>query len=176
VPTPATVWPDNTFAIADAMPGRYTFVASGFLQLKWFLKSVNVEGRDASDVPIELTTSDLTNVVITFTDRPAQVSGVVRNARGEADPDALVILFPTDSRAWGLQTSVHSANTRVAADGTFTIGALAPGDYFIAAITDDAAKNWQDPKVLQTLSSVADRLRLVDGDRQTRELKTRSIR
>src|SRR5262249_46765014 len=53
-PVPSNAGADGTFAITEVLPGRYTLVPTGWRQLKWFLKSVNVEGHDASDVPIDI--------------------------------------------------------------------------------------------------------------------------
>ena len=66
----------------------------------WTLRSVTSEGRDISDTPLDVGSADVANIVITFTDRQTKVTGVVRGANGNADPDALVVVFPADSAAW----------------------------------------------------------------------------
>src|SRR5262249_37270482 len=148
-----TINPDGTFAITGALPGRYAIITPDWPAGKWRVKSLSADGRDVSDVPIELSSTDLANVVVTFTERPAQGSGIVHTPRAGADPNAFVVMFPADSRAWGWPTSLHLATARTTSTGAFTISSLAPGDYIVAAISDDAAANWQDPKVLQTLSA-----------------------
>jgi hypothetical protein len=53
---------------------------------------------------------------------------------------------------------------------------LPAGEYFIAAISDQAGANWQDPKVLEILSRSATLLSLRDGDRRSVDVTTSVIR
>jgi hypothetical protein len=46
----------------------------------WSLKSIAINGRDLSDQPLELSTTEMTSLVVTMTDRPLQLTGAVRDA------------------------------------------------------------------------------------------------
>jgi hypothetical protein len=64
----------------------------------------------------------------------------------------------------------------VSRQGTFSLSGLPAGEYFIAAINDQAGATWQDPKVLDILSRSATQLSLRDGDRRTVDVTTSVIR
>ena len=87
------------FASTGLPPGKYIVNVVG-VPAGWTLKSVMDAGIDISDAPFELTDRDLTNVVITLTDRASTISGVVRGPQGDVDDAGVVIAFPTDARLW----------------------------------------------------------------------------
>jgi hypothetical protein len=160
------------FTSTEVLPGIY-FVRIGGSPAGWTFKSATYNGRDIADVAVDLD-SDLTGVVITFTDQQTTLQGNVRDSTGTADAKATVIVFPTDSTRWvgyGMNPRrIKSAHAST--DGVFRFGALPAGDYFIAAIPDDVASDWQDPRFLEALSRVASRLLLRDGDKKTQDLQT----
>jgi hypothetical protein len=85
--TAAKVAADGTFTISGVAPGRYRLNTPfgmipspmmGGLTGGWTLKSVMAGGRDIADAPIDLKPGvDVSNVVVTFTDHPAELSGTV---------------------------------------------------------------------------------------------------
>jgi protocatechuate 3,4-dioxygenase beta subunit len=165
--------PAGTFSTYAVPPGRY-FVRVGGAPSGWTLKSVVYDGRDAADRPLDLQDGDASAVIITFTDTPAQLSGTVRGARGAADGDASVVVFPVDPEGWtdvGINPR-RLRTARVTPAGTFSFSTLPGGDYFIAAIPDEDAGSWQDPRFLETLSRRATRVTLADGDRKIQDLTT----
>ena len=89
------------------------------------------DGRDLTDLPLELT-SDLRDVVVTVSSRGARVSGTAQK-RDTKDPDPSVMLFPTDSRYWVDFSSYarRIKETRTGRDGSFSLGDLPAGDYYI---------------------------------------------
>ena len=153
--------------------GRY-IVRVGGAPSGWTLKSVMSEGRDLSEQQFELRATDLADVVISFTDRPTRLTGVVRDRDGNPDPSALVVVFPADTTSW---TSYGVAprrmrSTRPTKAGAFTMTALAPGEYYVAAIHEDAIADWQDAAVLEELSRRASRIRLGEGETRMQDVKT----
>ena len=154
-------------------PGKY-LVRVGGSPPGWTVKSITSEGRDVSETPIDLRAADVANVVITFTDRPTKLTGVARSGEGNADPDALVVVFPADNSGWsdyGLNPRrVRSARTTK--NGNYTFTGLPAGDYCVAAIREDAYGQWQDPQVLEELSRRGTQVRLGDGEEKTQDLKT----
>jgi len=160
----------RTYGVAA---GKY-FVRIGGAPPGWTLRSVMADGRDVSDVPLDLRTTDVANVVVTFTDRPTRLTGVARTSSGHGDPDAVVVIFPADSSAWsdyGLNPRrVRSA--RAARDGSYTVTGLPAGDYYAVAIHDDTTPDWRDPRVLEDLARGASQVRLTEGDSRAQDLKT----
>jgi protocatechuate 3,4-dioxygenase beta subunit len=152
-------------------PGRY-LIRIGGAPPGWTLKSVIAEGHDISEMPFDLGVSDLKNVVITFTDRPTKLTGTAHTKDGNPDPGALVVVFPADPAGW-TDFGVNPRRLRSARpllDGTYTITGLPAGDYYVAAISEDAFSSWQNPDTLAEISRSATQVRINDGDTQTQNL------
>lgn len=151
-------------------PGRYFVRVMGGYQ-NWSMHSVMVNGRDATVVPIEFTGSDVTGAVLTFTDRPSKLVGQVTTDAGMGG--VAVLVFPSESSAWTGYGSAsrRMANTRADKDGKFEVSNLPAGDYFVVAITDKIANDWQNPKFLEALTGQASRIRIQDASTATVSLK-----
>jgi hypothetical protein len=170
-PPPGRVEANGTFKTYGQAPGRY-LVRVGGVPGGWTLKSVTAEGRDISDGPFELGTSDIGNVVITYTDRPTKLSGVARTKDGNPDTEALIVVFPSDPAGWtdfGVNPR-RIRSTRPTSNGTYTFTALPAGEYYVAAILEGAVSSWQDPQVLADLARTATPVRLAEGDTRTQDV------
>ncbi len=164
-PRPYSVNPDakDGFAMRDVAPGRYILTvrdtpASAFL-------SVSVGGKDMTERPIAIEAKDLTNVTVELTDRPAEIVGTARRRAGSPDADAGVVLFPTDRTRWqDVYTGARMfRSARVSRTGTFSLKPVLPGEYFIAAIADDATAEFPDTKFLEALAAAAETIRVEPG-------------
>lgn len=168
--------PDGTFSSAGLVPGRYSVIAPTWPLLKWIVKDLVADGKDVSDAPLDITGSDVTSLVVTLTDQPAQLSGVVRDLSSRPDPNALVVVFPADRRAWGWPNGIHTKNAHVTTTGTYTLTRLPPGDYELAAIPDGWQSSWQDPTMLERIAASATLVHLKVGETRTEDLRTATIR
>lgn len=166
---------DGSFRTFGVPPGRYVLRANP--PSGWTLKGAFLNGRDLSDAPFDLETKDLTGVVLTFTDRPASIAGHVRTGQA-ADPGAVVIAFPTDGATWiGRGPFPRRVRTaRAGLDGAYSITALVPGEYYVAAVSEEGFADWQDPALLDALTRVARQVRVLDGERRTQDLTTAVIK
>jgi hypothetical protein len=157
----------NTYGQA---PGRY-FIRMPYPFPGWRFVGAMHQGRDLSVVPLELGDADVNDVVLTFTDAPAnELTGYVRNDRG-AEPDASVVVFPTDPARW-TDAGIRPRNLRltgVDGSGRYRVTALPPGSYYVAA-TADVRTAWADPRVLQTLAKTAARVQIAEGEKKTQDL------
>jgi hypothetical protein len=171
----AQIYPPAIFYTIGLLPGRYVLRADN-LPRGWSLKSASVAGRDISDMPLTLDTADVDGLVLTFTDRPASLSGTVRDAQARHDPNATVLIFPTDG-VWSDRgpNPRRFRSARVGRSGEYSATALPPGDYFIVAVNDANASNWQEPAFLQRLSKLATRITLGDGQTLSTALTTERI-
>ena len=167
---------DGRFATSGAPPGRYLVRVAGSPE-GWMFKEATYRGRNVSDEPFELD-GDASDVVITFTDRWTGLHGVVQGQRGAPDSDATVLIFPTNQDGWtdyGLNPRrVRSVRTSRAGD--YSAHSIPPGDYYVVAIPDDRASDWRDPAFLLSLTSVAARVSISDGDQKLVGLRTREVR
>jgi hypothetical protein len=166
---------NGQFTTYGVPPGKYFVRASGLSD--WFFKGALYRGRDLADEPIELGSSDVSDVVLTFTDRPSSIAGVVR-ANDGVDGEAVVFAFPVESTEW-LETGVMPRRLRSARadkDGAYLFPALPAGEYYIVAIREDSLFDWQDPAFLEALSGTASRVRVAEGERKTQDLRTSMVR
>jgi hypothetical protein len=159
------------------LPGGRYFVRVPGAPTGWTFKSAVYQGRDVSDVPLDLDSADATGVVITFTDQPTELSGIAQGVRG-GDPDATVIVFPSDNTTW-LNTGLNPRrirSTRTGPNGSYKLTGLPAGSYYVAAIPDESSGDWQDPKFLDMLTRSASQLTLDDGEKKTQNVRTTQVR
>jgi hypothetical protein len=151
------------FQLKGVLPGRY--VVRTNLPVGWFMKSATRGGRDVADEPIDIS-ADIADLVVTISNRAAQVTGVVTSSEGAAARDAAVVLFPVEP-ARRIPTS-RSPRTmqqvRPGVDGQYVLRGLPPGDYFLAAVKESAMDTWPDTRFLDGLMATAVRLSLADGE------------
>jgi hypothetical protein len=164
------------FTTYGVPPGRYVIRVSP-IPAGWFFKGAMLQGRDVADTPLELESKDVSGIVITFTDRPSSIAGTVRGAEGP-DPTAIVLAYPVDSDVWSSSGALsrRMRTARAAKDGTYSLTALAPGEYYVVAIQEDLVGEWQDPTLLQALIRVARQIRVVEGERKTQDFTAAQIR
>lgn len=156
-------------------PGRY-YVRINGAPSGWTLKSAVLNGRDVSNVPVMLD-RDVSNLIVTFTDAPATLSGQVHSGAGVPDPSATVLVFPADAAAWIDYGNFprRLREIRVGLDGHYRTAGLPPGDYFVVAVADEATANWQDPRVLKALAREATSVVIADGESRALTLRTVAV-
>ena len=139
----------------------------------WFLQGALAGTRDISVDPIDLE-GDVTGVRLLFTDRPANLSGVVTTPAGAPDEFAVVVAFPVDPAAWldrgPFPRRLRSARTT--RDGAFSIADLPPGTYLVAAVSHAASADWQTPEFLAALARAATRVEITAGEARQVSLQT----
>lgn len=171
--TPAfSVTGDGRFSIENCDPGRYAFAvpvldAPG---TSWTAASITANGKDLLAQPFDLE-SDLADVVITLTDRPAEIAGTVRTAEEPVD----AVAFPADYRA-ASDAGVFRLRTATVAvsSGRFVIRALPAGSYLVAAIPHSDASVWT--RHAAAIASQATPVALTEGGRITVDLTPVVIR
>lgn len=112
----------------------------------WALRSVVMDGVDITDVPHDFKSGvDVTEVVVTLTDQMSQLSGGVRDARGQPVADYVLVVFPENERFWGTG-SRHVVMARPDQNGNFSIKGLPAARYLAAAVA--SLDSGQDPLTL----------------------------
>ena len=148
----------GTFTRPGLVPARYFLNLT--LPAPWQVKSATAGGRDVYNAPLEIRTGDVTGVLITATDRLAQLSGTVTASAPYKPGDATVILFPANYQAWidnGMNPRL-ARTTRATSSGAYSIPGLTEGDYFVAAIDRSEEGDVQDPAFIEVLARAAARV------------------
>jgi protocatechuate 3,4-dioxygenase beta subunit len=167
----------GSFTVAGIVPGRYRILATvppgrgGGPATAWMLRSASVNGQDAADLPIDIQ-GDLSDAVITMTDRQTQLSGRMLDASGQPALQYYMILFSADATYWTPQ-SRRIQMVRPGRDGTFTFRNIPAGDYRLAAVTDVEQGEWFDPAFLKPLATSSLAVKLVEGETTTQDVRIR---
>ena len=168
---------DENFAFSTfQLPGgryvlRFPSPPPGFA-----LKSATLDGRNIANAPVSLD-RDMSGLVVTFTDRPSELYGQVRNASGIADPAATVLIVPGDvvPTATSGDPPAPLRTIRVERDGSYRVTGLQPGSYLIMAVPNEATSDWQDPRILASLARLATTIKLTEGEKKPLSLKTVTV-
>lgn len=180
-PTGNAIWRgmvdlSGTFRTMNVPPGKYVLRIgnAGGGGRGWAARSALAGKIDILDAPIEIRSADVNGVIVTASDRPfATMSGHVTDAKDAAAPDATIAIFPVDRTLW-LDTSAQSRRLRLirpAPSGTYTIGGLPAGDYFVIATNDSVGAEWQSPRRLDAWSRIATRVTIADAETHTLDLR-----
>ena len=117
----------------------------------WALKSVTLDGADITDAVYDFKPGhNVTGLVVTLTDRLSEITGNVRDGRGQPILDYVLVVFPEDTKLWGPQ-SRYVQTTRPNQNGTFSVKGLPPGRYLAAVVPALENGMQNDPAVLEQL-------------------------
>ena len=165
------------FFITGMVPGQYWLRSLGYPE--WVLKSVVWKGRDYTLDAIRCReTSDFSDVVVTVTNKTAQLSGTVRATEELKADNTIVVLFPVDPVQWrnvGLWPK-RMKTTVVSSTGAYKVVNLQAGDYFVAAIDRSHLTDWREPALLEQLTRTAARLTLAWGAKIAQDLTAITVR
>ena len=167
---------DGTFTTMSLVPGPYQMTVAG-VPPGWTLKTITANGQDAVDKNFELSSSGISDMVVTFTDKRSVVTGIARNADGEAEPAATVGVFPTDRGLWRVP-GMGSRRVQTAApqrDGRYTFGGLPDGEYYVVAV-DWPTADFSDGQMLTKMIPFASRITIAGGQTVTQDLKVMVVK
>lgn len=166
----ATIAPDGSFRIDGVSPGT-SRLATQPPSTTWMPKSAMWRGRDLLDGSFEIAAGEnLTGVVITYTDRPAELSGTLVDATGRPAPQFYVMVYSTDRKFW-TPNSRRIKPVRAGVDGSYRISGLPPGEYFICALTELDTEQAYDPIYLEQLVPASIKLSIAESEKKIQALK-----
>lgn len=152
---------DGTFELRGLLGPQ--MIRANDIPTGWAVKSISLEGEDITDTPFDFKPgSNLTGLVITLTDRLTDLSGSVRDSRGQTLKDYVLVIFPEEKKLWGGQSRYVRA-VRPNQEGNFSIKGLPPARYHAAAVESLETGSQNDPAVLEQLQSRAQGFTLAEG-------------
>jgi carboxypeptidase family protein len=129
----------------------------------WNLKLVTLNGVDITDTPFEAKPSaTVTDLEVMLTDRATNLSGSVKNSRGEIVKDYVLAIFPNNLREGAVPTR-FIRTVRPDQDGHYKTSGLPAGDYFATAVESLDQGGQFDPAFREQLKARATTFSLMDG-------------
>jgi hypothetical protein len=133
---------------------------------------------DYTNRPFDTTSgSDIADVVITIADKPATLSGVVRDRQGTAVREGAVILFPAERELW-TRFGVNPPRIKVATYfGTrgYQMTPVPAGEYYVIAVEPSHRNAWHDPQFFSAAAPLATRVTLAWGASTVQDLIIRQV-
>jgi len=166
----ASVTRDGSFDVAGVVPDSYTLTTSVPGQTGWRLRSAVLGGLDALDTGLVVTDAPAGELVLTFTDRHNELSGMLQTPAGSPATDYFVAVFTTDRTLWRPEAR-RLVFTRPATDGRFSFKELPSGEYYLAALTDLDPADWQTPEFLNTVVPASLTFTIADGENKRQDLR-----
>ncbi len=169
VSSSATIKADWTFELKGLVGRRVVRVINP--PSGWTVKSILVDGTDVIDSGLDVKAGQETsNMEVILTNQVTEVSGSVQNAKGVAETDFAVLVFPTDTHLWGWQ-SRHVRVARPDQTGRFVISGLPAGSYLAVALEYLEPGEETNPEFLERVKTIATSLRLNEGEKKPITLK-----
>ena len=122
---------DGSFEVTGAT-GRVRLSVS--TPQAWAVKSITVDGQDLAEQPLDIAGREsVTGVRIVMTDRLTDISGSVRDSRGQAVASYVVLIQPADEMD-GQALARRLRVVRPDSDGRFRVRGMPPGRYAASAL------------------------------------------
>jgi hypothetical protein len=170
-PSGGTTDPEGRFSFSDVRPTTYHLTWMRPVSYEgWSLRSVMANSRDALDFGLIVRPGENVALTATFTDRPAELSGTLQSASGVPAPDHYIIVFATDRSFW-MPGARRVSMLRPGTDGRYVWPNIAPGEYFVAALTDVESGAWHARAFLEELVPAAIRVTVGEGERKIQNIQ-----
>ncbi len=85
------------FVLSNVFPGKYLISATSRESMGWFVDSSTLAGQDVLYQPLAVEPNQsLSGVVITLTDRRAELAGTIVTDKGEPAPEYFILVYPSE--------------------------------------------------------------------------------
>jgi hypothetical protein len=167
---------DGGFITQGVPPGKHFLnLPNQFSTPGWFFESATLDGKDLMTSPLTIEAQSISGIVIRFSDRRTDLSGNIQDTSGKPDTNATVLIFPADYRAW-IQNGMSALAARTvpaSQAGTYSATGLRPGEYLVAAASEEFLADWQQAAKIEALAPFAERVTLTRGEVKRQDLRTR---
>lgn len=173
VPAVGQFGSDGRALILGVLPGDYTprvIDTTNAIPAGWWLRSVMVNGVDALDTPLAIESSDVHDMVFTYTDRHSEIGGRISGAGGQPASGYDVVIFSADRAHW-TRAARRTRHTRPSSAGRYTFADLPAGAYLVAMLEDLDPADLDDAGFLEELAAAAVPVTVVDGASVTQDLQ-----
>jgi hypothetical protein len=159
---------DGSFEWKNVPAGHYYVQFSGDdgVSSDWFLKSVIVGSRDATEPGFSINGGAAVIDLVASADG-AVIDGVVLNAKGDPVANAVVVAVPETplrARADRFRKAVSDQS------GYFTLHAIPPGSYTLLAWETVEGEAYYNPEFLRTCEGQGRVLHVSEGERKSLQL------
>lgn len=153
---------DGDLTLANIVAGRYRVAIAGAPPTH-YVKELRTDQGPAEGDEVEIPAA-ATTLALTFAQGRGEVSGLVRNEKGEAVPGVPAVLIPNPRRAFHLRT------VRTDQNGVFKLQNVPPGEYRLIAF--DAVENGavEDSEFLKPFISKMKSVKVTSAEVQNFEL------
>jgi hypothetical protein len=155
-----------TFSMNDLAPGRYALRAAASSPGAYVSK-LEIDGAPADGTLIEIGTTDLKSVRVTYNTDLAVLSGNVRHEDLTPVTAYALVIFPVDKREWPVWKT-GAGVARPDSSGHYSYS-MKPGSYLIAPVEDVATFQWLDPAFLESLIPGATKITLASAQKLTQD-------
>ena len=162
---------DGTFEITDAIGANRISIMP--LPSGWAIKTIEYEGKDYSDLPLEIRNGQkIAGVTIVISNKLPTLNGRLVDEKGAA-AEGTVILFPEEPAKWSEGARLVKT-ARPDPSGAFEIRLVPAGDYLIAPVDYVQNGAWDDPEYLRSLQDRATKVAVQESGGATVTLTLRS--
>ena len=121
---------EGRFSFPAVTPDLYRLTSSRPKIVEaWTLRSAIANGRDILDHGLRVAPGENVTLTVTFTDRPAEISGTLQGASAIPLPGHHIVVFTTDQSLW-MPAARRVRQVRPGADGRYVVPNIPPGDYY----------------------------------------------
>jgi hypothetical protein len=173
---PTRVDANGRFTLPGYPPGAYIITTSSPAR-DWVVRSIMAGSTNAWEQPLVLEAADIGNVVVTYTDRPAELSGTLQGIPANSDEIFSVLIFPADYQAWiangmMMRRMVPASVTKA---GTFQVRLPMPGEYLAVAKSQDIAAE-MTAEYFASIARSATRVSIAEGEKKSISLPVTPIK
>jgi hypothetical protein len=161
-PAPASIHPDGTFVINGIPAGEYRLAIAG-IPSGFYLKAARLGQSDVLNSPLRLSAAESYVLDIVISPNAGQIEGIAVGVGDQTAPGAQVVLIPDANRT---RTELFRSVT-ADASGHFSISAIVPGDYRLAAWNAIEPYAFFDPELIRQAEQNGTVLHVTESSKQT---------